>query len=312
MTLEDRPDVSGVNKRGRPAALETFRLLMYVPHPHAEIAVQARHAIERFVDLVSLDALAYTFGVDGDPIKLTPQVYRELIYDWFFGPFSEWPNANISLVGPGGSMPQYALTYCGKALGDIDPPNGVGFLDMWVPRSFFVQNVGAIQTLFQATASELGACAGYMAPTLAGNNGLVNQALAARYVTLDIADPMTVSFGLGTTSSPGSYWFNYAGPALAAALGPASEIVQAVGRSVAVKELADGALVVRLERSPVLGDRNRREDVTAYAAFARYLYTKGLLHVPKQSVYFQDAQALADRDAQDAWHLRFVSSFPNA
>lgn len=130
-------------------------------------------------------------------------------------------------------------------------------------------------------------------------------------MALDIADPMTVSFDLGTTMSPGSYWYNYMGPELAAALGSTAEIQRAVGKSVAVKGLDDGALVVRLEHAPVLGDVNRGEEVTAYRAFARFLFAKNLLHVPRLSVYFQDAQALADREAQDAWHLRFISSAPN-
>jgi hypothetical protein len=282
-------------------------MVLYTQKPHPAIRAQARTAIDRFVNKVTLKTLAYCFDMEGNPEELTTDAYNQLMSDWFSGSYSGWPNANIKLLGAGGTAPGYALTYCGKGLQDADFPDDTGYLDMWVTREFFDQNVESIEDLFVTTATELVACSGYMTLALAGEDRRAKQALGARYRALDIASPLSVSIDLGT-KSPGSYWFNYMGSDLAARSGGTAEILGSLGPAAEVWALPGGRICVRLGAVPALGDRNRQEALADYEAFARFLATRGLLHVPKRGIYFKDAQGLADRDAQEAWHQRFATN----
>lgn len=300
-----RSEIRGTNTGGEVSTIEAFRMLVYCSRSHGSIASAARSAIERYVELVSLDSLSYTFDGAGDPVRLNARHFVDLMDEWFIGRRSQWGNATIELVGSGGNLAQFALTYCGDALNNDTLPDNRGYLDMWVPRQFHETHAEELERFFVDTAQDLHACSGYMSPALTGDDTRSKQALAARYMALDISVPGCVSIDMGN-KSPGSYWYNYLGAGLICKLRHVQNIGRVLGEVAEVKILSENAMTIRLGAMPEVGDRNHFEELPAYEAFARLLHSNQLLHVPQHCVYFKDRLSLADREAQNGWHLRFV------
>jgi len=293
---------------GRILLREVVRIVFYFTTPHPKMRGAARKAIVDSVGLVSFDALRCHYGgPDGEPVALTAEGFHELIDLWFHGEYSSWPNASLGLVGDAGNAPEYGLRYRGKALDTPGFADDTSFLELWMPRDRFLSDAKAVGGYFRSTVVQSGASAAYVSASVSGGTKLARQALAKRYYGLDIASPGAVSEDLGMRV-PGSYWITYLGPELASAAGGRETIQAALTPGAVVETLPGDGVLVRLGHDIQLGDRNRREDLPAYRAFARFMDGKGLLHVPRRVAYFEDQQGLADRSAQEAWHRRFLDT----
>lgn len=301
-----RPDLVLRDGAGNTLVREVVRMALFFATPHQSMKDAARQAIVDYVRVVSLDALPYHYGgPEGEPVKLTPDGFDEQIDVRFRGERSSWPNASLDFFGLGGSPPEYGLQYRGKALNTPSFPDDTSFLNVWMPRDWFLLNAKTVGGYFRSTVVQSSASAAYVSPSLSGGTMRVRQGLAKRYLGLDIGDPGSVSEDLGIRA-PGSYWINYLGPDLTRRAGGGEAIRAALPPEVVVEALPGESVLVRLGRDIQLGDRNRREDLPAYRAFARFMDSKGLLHVPRQVAYFEDERGLADRSAQEAWHRRFL------
>lgn len=290
---------------GEVVVRDVLRMVLYFRQSHQQMAAGIHTAIVDFVRLVSLEALGCYFDGEGEPQELTPGSFNALMHDWFSGGFSSWPNASIELESREATAPEYGLQYSGKKLGYAEFPGDTGFLNVWLSRSWFLDNAKRVGEYFRSTAVHTAASAGYADVSLSGGTPFQKQALAKRYAGLDIATPRAVSTDLGS-QFPGSYWINYFGSELTERAGGLTAIQESLGPEFMVEDLAGRGTLIRMGRAPQLGDRNRREALPNHIAFARFLDSKGLLHVPKAVTYFEDEEGMGDPVAQEEWHTRFL------
>jgi hypothetical protein len=305
MSEATRSNLQVRNASGEVVVRDVLRMVLYFRQSHQRIAVAINGAIADFVRLVSFDALRYYYDGEGEAQELTPESFGMLMHDWFGGEASSHANATIKLVGQGDSAPEYGLQYWGKELGYAEFPDDAGFLDLWMSRSWFLENAKRVGEYFRSTTVRTEASAAYVNVSLSGGTTAERQALAKRYAGLDIAEPEAVSVDLGSRF-PGSYWINYFGAELTQRAGGVTEIRESLGSLGTVDDLAGRGALIRIGREPQLGDRNRREALPNHVAFARLLDSKGLFHVPRAVVYFEDEEGMGDAVAQEEWHTRFL------
>ena len=68
-----------------------------------------------------------------------------------------------------------------------------------------------------------------------------------------------------------------------------------------------GGIWLELSSEPELGDANRQEALAEHERLAGHAHQLGLLQVPS-CVYFDEQGDLDPEEAQEQWHLRFVST----
>lgn len=275
-----------------------MRTLIYFSAPHLEVARTVRKIIERYTYELTFKNLTYTFDGEGNPEILDELVFLKLMRDWFEGSMSAWPNATIKLQGEGGSQPDFLIFYVGNSRVDPDFPDDRGFIEITVSPSFYIEHRKHLERAFLHATQALHACSGYITPALSGISNLKQYALAKRYQLLDISDPMCVSIDLGD-KIPGVNWFNYIPPNMANAI--SSDLSNHI-----FKKLTNGALIIKTTRDPILEDRNRLEDISSFRRISLNFYERGLLNIPKKCIYFVNDGGLADPDAQEQWHTRFI------
>lgn len=305
MSEPSRVNVEVRNASGEVVVRDVLRLVLFFRQSHQEMKAASRAAIADFVRLVTLNALTYYFDGEGEPQELTPDAFDAQMRDWFEGDLSSWPNASIQFESREADAPEYGLEYVGKELGYAEFPDDAGYLNLWMPRSWFLENAQKVGEYFRSTAVNTSASAAYVHVGLSGGTAFQHQALAKRYAGVDVAKPGPVSTDLGW-KFPGSYWINYLGPELTARAGGLASIRESLGSEFTVEDIAGRGALIRLGRAPLLGDRNRREALPNHVAFARFLDAHGLFHVPKAVTYFEDEEGMGDPIAQEEWHTRFL------
>jgi hypothetical protein len=305
MSEATRPNVQLRDASGDVIVRDVLRMVLYFRQSHQKMATAIHDAIADYVRLLSLDALRYYYDGEGDPQELTTDSLAVLMHDWFTGEFSSYPNATIRLVGLGGGAPEYGLQYWGKELGYAEFPDDAGFLDLWMSRAWFLQNARRVGEYFRSTTVRSDAWAAYVSVGLSGGTTAQRQALAKRYAGIDIAEPEAVSVDLGS-KFPGSHWINYFGSELTGRAGGLAAIRQSLISSATVEDLAGRGTLIRIGSEPQLGDRNRREALSNQVAFARFLDSRNLFHVPRAVTYFEDEEGMGDPVAQEEWHTRFL------
>lgn len=124
-----------------------------------------------------------------------------------------------------------------------------------------------------------------------------------RYPGFDVASPLAVAFDIDD-HAPGAYWINLFGPRLSAAVGGAEALRAAMPEEARVLPWPGDGTCVVLGDEPDVGDVNRDNDLPLYRRFARVL--RPHMRVP-EVLYFKDEDGMADRDAQVAWHRRFLA-----
>lgn len=300
----ERPDILQKYPDGTVRIREVLTIIFYLPVPNLKIVEYVDHAIRKFVNLVSFEGLREYYNYEGKQENLNPLSLDEIIYNRLYSE-ERAPNANIELIGSGANAPEYFLWYNGKALNITQFPDEVGYLWCWVPRSFFLDHTDELLNYISSVESELPYSFAYASLALAGENELGKQALAARHTGLDIANPFCVSADLNQKVA-GSYWLSLLGAELCRLVGGVAAVRAELPDEIIVEELPDSRCRILLSEQPEIGDTNRRDLLPANQALARFFAERGRLHVPERVVYFEDREGMADREAMERWHRRFV------
>lgn len=285
---------------------EVMRMVFYFDRPRQKVGRSAETAIRAFAEIVTPEAFEVYFGLDGEQQRATRSSFEQEIWNWFSGPYSVWPNASIRFGRLEVEAPKFGFTYWGKMLGDPSYPDNRGFLDAWVPPTFYLEHTAALDNFFTATTAANGVCSAWWDIALSGGNQLAKQALGARYAGLDISRPKSVSLDLGN-KVPGAHWVTSLNPDQLQVLGGRAALEAKLPKWVQIFRLENDALIIRLAKHPQLGDRNRREDLPSYRWLADLLESNELLHVPRAGHYFLGRNELPDLNAQEAWHRRFLA-----
>jgi hypothetical protein len=123
-----------------------------------------------------------------------------------------------------------------------------------------------------------------------------------RYPGFDVADVESVAIDIGDRPS-GVHWVNLFGRRLSQSLGGAEAVRSTLPPGARVQPCGQGGLCVILGDAPDVGDVNRQNDLPLYRQLAAL--ARPYLRVPEVT-YFTSDDGLLDRDAQVAWHERFL------
>lgn len=290
--------------RGGLKVREVFIGCFYFRVPNLKMASEVDIVIGDFVRLLGPSVSLRYFDDEGEPEELT-QDALDSIKQQRLTSEERLPNATIELSGDGLYAPAYYLWYNGKAL-DIRPFEAeASYLWFWLPRELFLAREREVRAFLESCSSMLPFSYGYASLGLSGEDRRQKQALANRHPGLDIAFPGAVSADLADKAA-GAYWLNFLSADMCIRLGGVETIRRNLPANVIFQEKGGGACEIQLTRSPEIGDVNRREILPEHRAFAKYLNDHRLLHVPERVVYFRDADGVADREAMENWHRRFV------
>jgi len=298
---QERSKLEVMDADGDFLTREVFVTVFYVPHPHKDIATAAERALRAYLELVSFRHLTEYADPNGEWQSLTEQSFRDLLTQWFPG---STPNADVILSGGGTGTPEFWLRYFGNAFAGTD--GEASYLWCWVSRAFWDAHRDRTLEFVDRLAQGLPFSSGYASLGLSGGEKWRRQALASRYLGLDIARPVAVCLDIDDMAA-GSYWLNYFGPELCAAVGGIGALRNGLPDEVGIEKLPTGGCRIQLGPEPRLGDVNRRERLQLNEALASFLLSRNVLHVPMKCVYFEDSNRLSDPEAQRAWHLRFAS-----
>jgi hypothetical protein len=300
---DERPDIEVSLPDGTVSIREVLAIVFYLRKPHLQIASSIEQAVRGFVSLASIQALPYYYNYEGEQEDLTSEALEELIRERLLS--AKTPNANIELVGNGVSAPDYYLWYNGKALDLAELADEAGYFWCWVPRTLYATHSAQVLSYISTLATHLPFTCGYSSLALAGENKYAKQALARRYPGLDIAHPGCVSADIDNKAA-GSYWLTLLGPEICESLGGVSRIREALPTDAAVEVLRQRSCRIQLSAEHEIGDVNRRNLLPRNRALAEFFEANRTLHVPNRVTYFVDEQGLADREAMEQWHRRFL------
>jgi hypothetical protein len=298
-----RPDIRIDNPDGSASVQEVLIGTFYFRTPHLAMRDQVAECIRRLHALAPKGSFEYYFDYDGDQQDIDEAVLANVLFERFYSPHS-FPSATLIMEGGGAHAPAWLLHYAGSALDNPELPLEAGSLQFCLPRSFFSARRSDVLGFLTDAAVRLPASCGSVSLGLAGENRLRKQALAARHPGLDISDPRAVSTDLGDQLG-GIGWHTVLGASLVGRLGGAAELRRGLP-GIVVEELAHGGCRLVLGGDPEIGDVNRHELLPVYRAVARFFHEAGVLHLPQRVVYFVDRNGMADPEAMERWHRRFV------
>lgn len=154
-------------------------------------------------------------------------------------------------------------------------------------------------------ATQLPYASGYVSPALVYGSAIGKAwPYAIRHPGFDIADPVAVAKDL-EDRLPGVYWLNFLGPRLCEKLGGYAEIHSVLPQGTQTMLTNQGGVTIQLGMSPEVGDIAYAHDMPLYQVVAKQLQDH--IHIP-EDVYFHDIPLACDRDAQLAWHRRYLWS----
>lgn len=300
----ERSDIQVIHPDGTISVREIFTIVFYIRQPNLEIVDSVEQAILGFADLVSLEALPGYYNYEGEQEDLTEKSLHALIYERLHGPYRA-PNATIELIGSGIYAPDYYLRYYGSALSVPELDDEVSYICCWMPRNFYESHSNRVVEYIMMLADILPFTFAYASPGLAGDNTYKKQALARRYPGLDIADPSSIRADLDSKAA-GSYWLTLLGTQLSRSLGRMPVLRSQLSAEITVEDLSNEKCLILLGERPEIGDVNRQDLLPLHRELAKFFHSKDILHIPQRVVYFVDRDGMADRDAMEKWHRRFL------
>lgn len=293
-----------VDSSGNVLARDVYTISIYSRHPHLDIRQGVESTIREFIELVSIQALEHYADQDGEWQLLSQQKLERILFEELRGDDPE-PNTDIIFRGGENEFAEYYLRYVG-----VFRAGSEGYtcnIRLYTPVRLWEENKEKFTLFSDNACRQLLASSGHAGIGLISYNRLRLQNLAARFVTLDISNSVAISMDLGDNAS-GVYWLNYIGKSILNTVGGFAQVEKTVQTFGGSAEMIDSNICrIKLWESPIWGDVNRQEDVSAYKEFASFLDENNILHIPKKVIYFVNREGKVDEDAQIAWHTRFLS-----
>lgn len=286
------------------ATRTSIRMVFYMNENHQNIKLTVEAAIRSYVELVSLSSFAYYFNVEGDPEPINKASFEAFLDLWLHGDLGGYPNATMIFQGHDPDYPEYGIEYWGR---ELMPDSGeVSFLCLWLPFSAFKQKPESFVSFFKGTINHLPVSSAYMSPCFVSGTQREKQAVANRFLGIDIANPEVIAIELDH-DSPGVYWLNYLSRE-----SHSNELNFDVAPSDGTASLSatEGprhGIYFQIGNVPSVIDQNARDLYSIYAFVASKLESLGILHTPERVVYFMDAEGAGDPELQRAWHRRFLT-----
>jgi hypothetical protein len=304
MNANSRSTLDEFSSSGNHIIREVVRVVFFVRQAHRVIAPTVVDAIDRVIDLFPPPALSMFSIESGDWIEFDAQGLKTRVRDRLIG--KDKPiNGTLSIAGNSGNIPDFSLDYEGFAIDRPAFSSSAASLRLQIGATMFGPYLERVLGLSRDLASLLNVSAGYVDVALDGDQTRM-QACARRYKAIDISDPSCVAEDIEDRLA-GVFWVNFVGQQQAKELGGRNTLVPILSSEARVEETGSGRLVVTLGAAPIRGDANRREKLDDRIALARLAHQRGLLHIPREVTYFEPEDDLSDEEAQERWHLRYLT-----
>jgi hypothetical protein len=304
MNANSRSTLDELSSSGKYIAREVVRLALFVRQPHRVIAPTVVDAIDRVIDVFPPPTLSMFSIESGDWIEFDAQGLKTQVRNRLIG--KDKPiNGTVSLAGNQANIPDFSLDYEGFAIDRPAFSSSAASLRLQIGATVFGPYLERMLGLARGLGSLFDVSTGYIDLALDGDQARM-QAFARRYNAIDISDPSCVAEDIEDRLA-GVFWVNFIGPQQAKALGGRDTLVPILSPEARIEETGSGGLVVTLGAAPIRGDVNRHEKLDDRIAFARLAHQRGLLHVPREVSYFEPEDHLSDEEAQERWHLRYVT-----
>lgn len=295
-----------LSAQGTYIVRQVFRAAFFVRQPHLAINAAIIAAIGRILDSKYGANLSFVAGATGDWFARTPAGIRNEVAT-SLADERKTINGTISISSdPDVSPADYYLEYNGFATDRPVFKNRASFLFFWLPWKVFLKDPDTAIELVLDVGQNLPLSCGHADCALIGKQ-IRKQQIARRYVGIDISDISSTAIDLADKAS-GAYWLSMVNRDLAERLGGVEAMRRLLPSKIRVAEMSDGKVALFLSDLPERGDRNNREVLPSYEAFARLLSANALLHVPTKAVYFKDEDRGEDVELQRMWHRRFVDA----
>jgi Protein of unknown function (DUF3396) len=287
---------------GRHSVREVFTIVFYIRKPHFDVGLKIEEAIWRFANLVSFEALRFFADSEGEWQDLLERDLSRWLEEEY-GSFAGTVNAHVILRGNVQHPADFYLRYAGDMRAGEE--NFASYFQCWVPKAYWIEHRNELVQFATYLAANLPFGFGYASLAAAGDDRRRIQRLARRYLAIDISYPNAIKLDIGDMAG-GSYWVTYLGQVLTESVHGVNELQKSLPKGIIIDGMESGKCRLQLGPEPIVGDVNRREDVSLYRALASYFDHCGVLHIPERVAYFKDDAGLADREAQEAWHRRFL------
>jgi hypothetical protein len=282
---------------------QVFRAAFFLRRPHLEINRAVVNAFHVLLDSEIGESLAFVAGATGDWFQQKTADLRAAVEASLVDQ-RRTINGTISMSSdPSLGVPAYYVEYNGFALDRPLFKDRACFMFLWCPADRFMKNPTYVRTFVWEMARGLPVSCMHADLALVGNQ-MRRQQLARRYVGIDISDISATAIDMDDKAS-GAYWMTVYGDDLARRLGSVSEIRRALHETSQINDTST-YIGILLSDLPSLGDRNRRESLPGHVALSNLLNQKGILHIPRRTVYFEDEGEREDAELQTMWHRRFL------
>lgn len=237
-----------------------------------------------------------------DPLRVdVPPADAEYLSD------EEWSDPSVRMFLAAADKPPYRYYaryfYAAVPMKERNPDERIALLFRISQETLAAVGTRAVISFALELSEFLPYSSGYISPMLTCEQSF-EAALpyTKRYPGLDVADIDSVAIDIGERPA-GAYWVNLFGPRLATALGGPGALRGALPPEIHIGPCGQGGVCAIVGDQPDIGDVNRQNTLPLYRKLASALSPH--LKVPLVT-YFTDADGFGDRDAQVAWHERFL------
>lgn len=300
MSEFELPAFELVNQFGNVILRTGLVVTFFMPGDHGAHATVVRSSIVDYLHRFVNDRKLYLADADGYFAPLNAAKLAAVLEEKFDSGYHE---AQLYLIDSPSDAPLFSAQYCGLdriKLERMNWPNAVcGLSFCFSIDSLAGDGLTEVYQFSNTLATILPFSSGHVAPAFifrdgvgAGEAFVMIRGLSARYRCLDIPALLPDCFEVGA-GPKGAFWGNYLGRELVDELGGEAAIRGFFGtHDVRVERIEQGALSIYLDKIPISGDTNRREDIEEYCYAFQLL---GRAMRPRTMAYLEfDEQAMAD------------------
>jgi hypothetical protein len=293
--------------RGRvTTVVDSFVLTFFLDREKCNDPRPAVDALNHVLAGIGREQFQFYVDEEGDRRPM-PDDPAYVLHEYVVEPTGRGEVVDLRLRGGQQSGNRWQVRYLHHP--DVAPgewPGEKSWISLHIPQDTFLQEgADSILDVARRLSEILPYAYGYGNPALAYGQFFRDAVpFTRRHPGFDVASPLAAAFDIDDHAL-GAYWINLFGPRLSAALGGAEALRGSLPDEARVFPWPSGGTCVVLGDAPDVGDVNRGNNLPLYRRLARVL--RPHMRVP-EILYFQDEDGMADREAQAAWHRRFLDT----
>lgn len=293
-----------VVRNSQYSAREMARLVFFLDHSHRELVDIAQKSFEIFASSLPNDRTFLINDPAGDWDTLRSVSDALSTVTQRFNSSRSSKNCYISVCSDDNNVSDYSFEYHGYFLDNPRFEKWASFVSLTFPKDCLSLDNELFQSILVNLVDILPFFSAYATLSLEGDQDLV-QKIARKFIGLDISSISSIIKDI-EKKAPGVFWLNaYKGKLR-------DNIVAQLNNSTAPAsvqfiERPSNALIILLSPKPDRLDVNDRNLASEYFWLAKNLAACDCLHIPRKVTYFDDEDDKDAIEAQESWHLRFIT-----